>query len=325
MRSLAFLDPWLLALAIVVPLALLLRRRRGEPAVAFAPAPLAEGLPGTWRTRLVHLPRVLQVAGILTGIVALARPVHRAEVPVATEGIEILLCLDTSSSMSARDLDPARTRLDVAKDAAARFIAERSGDRIGLMCFARYPDLRCPPTLDHAALASILSEVAMVPRNHPEDATGIGTAVALAAKVLRAKESRSKVVIVLTDGEENVATAQTPNEIAPLHAAQLCKELGVRVYAIAVGQKGGAAPDGRLSVDTGQVLRMAERCDGALFEAADAAALADVYERIDRLETSGIAETRIEAEDRFLPFLAVAVALFLAGRVLGSTVLEVLP
>jgi Ca-activated chloride channel homolog len=320
-----FLDPWLLLLALLIPAAIWVRRRRGEPAVRFGPAPLLSGLPKSWRVRLLPLPGILAVLGLLLLVVALARPVHKAPLPLRTQGIDIVLCLDTSSSMAARDLDPARNRLAVAKDAAARFIAGRPQDRVGLVRFARYPDLRCPLTLDHAALGNLLAEVRMVDADGPEDATGIGTAVAMAAKILRNSRTRSKVVIVLTDGEENVATAQTPQEIAPVHAAQLCKELGVRVYAIAVGSSARGAPDGRLSVDTTQVRNMAERCEGAFFEAPDAAALAAVYAHIDRLEKVVIEEPQYRIEERFLRFLAAALALLLGSRLARSLFGEVAP
>jgi Ca-activated chloride channel family protein len=276
------------------------------------------------RTRLVPLPRLVQLAAILLAIVTLARPVRRTEVAVATEGIDVLLCLDVSSSMNETDLDPARTRLDVAREAALRFVSERPGDRIGLVCFARYPDLRCPLTLDHGALARIVSAVATVPADSPEDATGIGAATALAARVLQGKHARSKVAIVLTDGEENVATPQTPAEIAPLHAAQLCHELGVRVYAIAAGLD-AAVPPRRAPTDPGQVRRMAARTGGAFFEARDARSLEEVYARIDALEAAPIAGSRTETEERFAPFLAIAIALFLSGRLLEATVLGVAP
>src|SRR5262249_8723088 len=153
-----------------------------------------------------------------------ARPVERTQIPHQHPGIDILLCLDLSSSMAATDLDPQQDRLQVAKAAARRFVDARASDRIGLLCFARYPDLRCPLTLDHAALQQVVERVAMMPNDSPEDATGIGTALCRAAAVLRASQARAKVVILLTDGEENVATVQTPDEIAPLHAAQLCQQ-----------------------------------------------------------------------------------------------------
>jgi Ca-activated chloride channel homolog len=319
------LHPAFLGLLTLVPVVLLVRLRRGEPAAPLATAPLLAGLPVTWRVRLLPLPRLLQIAGLALAVVALARPVVRVALPVATTGIDIVLCLDVSSSMAARDLDADRTRLDVAKAAAARFVGARPADRIALVCFARYPDLRCPFTLDHEALARMLADVALVRADGPEDATGIGTATALAAKLLRDGAAKSRVVILLSDGEETVATAQTPAEIAPIHAAQLCKDLGIRLYAIAAGVPGGPAPDGRLAVDTSQVRRMTERCDGVYFQARDAAALSRVYERIDALEKAPTPDEQFRVEEKFLPFLVAAIGLVLAAGALRATVFEVIP
>jgi Ca-activated chloride channel family protein len=293
--------------------------------VPFAGAPfLADGFPRTWRTRLVALPEVLTVLGLLLVVAALARPVRRDRLPLETEGIDILLCLDASSSMTASDMDRCRTRLDVAKAAAARFVAARPHDRIGLVTFARYPDLRCPPTLDHEALAAILAEVATVASDGPEDATGIGTAVARAADALRRSPARSKVVVLLTDGAENVATARTPDEIAPVHAAQLCRELGIRVYAVVAGQ-GGAAPAGSTAPDMRQIERLAESTGGRFFVARDAPDVDRVYGEIDALERVAFAEPRYRVEERFVPYLAGAVVFVFLGVALRSTVLEVLP
>ncbi len=325
LTGLALLDPWLLLLALLVPAGLWVRRRRGAPALRFAPRFIADpGLPRSWRVRIRWLPRALQVLGLLSVVLALARPVERVRLPQETEGIDILLCLDTSSSMSANDLDPARTRLDVAKAAAARFIAGRSDDRIGLIAFARYPDLRSPPTLDHRALTEILSRVTLVASDGPEDATGIGTAVTRAAQVLGRSAAKSKVVILLTDGEENVATAETPQEIAPLHAAQLCEGLGVRVYTIAAGVD-GRSPSGEPSgLDTSQVEHLAERTGGEFYAARDAGAVAGVYAKIDELEKSRLEEPRYVLVERFPPFVIGALGLFFVGRLL-TLLLEVLP
>jgi Ca-activated chloride channel family protein len=328
--GLTFADPWLLALALLVPVALGLRLRHGRASVVFAPGEFVRTgdgveLPRTWRVRLAWLPRALQVLALVAAVVALARPVRRDPLPRATEGIDILICLDTSSSMTATDMDARRTRLDVAKDAAARFVAGRRDDRIGLLGFARYPDVRCPLTLDHHALAKILSGVAPVANDGPEDATGIGTAVARAAQVLRGGAAKSKVVILFTDGEENVATAQKPEEIAPLHAAQLCKEMGVRVYAVSAGLGARNRAGEWMDLDTRQVRRLAERTGGRFFEARDAGAVAAVYAEIDALEKAALPEPRWRVEDRFLAFLVAAVALWLTGRVLERTALEVLP
>jgi len=293
----SLLHPWFLLLALLVPVALVLGRR--APAVLFAPG--AGGLPRSRRAWLLLVPQLFQVAGLLLVVLCVARPVRRVPVPHTREGIDIMLCLDTSSSMRTDDM------LGVAKDAAARFIAGRPDDRIGLVCFARYPDVRCPPTRDHGALQEFLSGVTLVADDGPEDATGIGTAVARAAHVLR-----GGVVILLTDGEENVATERKPDEIAPLHAGQLSRRLGVRVYAIAAGGD---------NVETGQIRGLAERTGGKFFSARDAGAMASVYDEINRLERVEFDEPRYRIEERFLPVLLAAVVLLLAGRFLKMAVL----
>jgi Ca-activated chloride channel family protein len=302
------LAPGLVFLLLLVPAAILWRRRRGMPSVLFAPG--ADGLPRSWRVRLLFLPRLVQVAGLVLVAVALARPARQVAIPQVNEGIDIMLCLDTSSSMKANDLDPRRTRLDVAKSAAATFVTGRPDDRIGLVSFARYPDLLCPPTRDHEALLAFLAALEQVEGDGPEDATGIGTAVARAAQVLGAGGTRSKVVILLTDGEENVATADKPKEIAPLHAGQLCARLGVRVYAIAAGS-GPRDP---------QVQALTGRTGGRYFEARDAGAVAQVYAGIGALEKAAIEDPRLETVEGFMPFLAGAIVLLLCGRLLETVV-----
>ena len=149
--------------------------------------------------------------------------------------------------------------------------------------------------------------------------------MARAAQVLQGSESKSKVVILLTDGAENVATARTPEEIAPLHAAQLCEELGVRVYTIAAGIGSPNASGEMVPLDTGQVERLAERTGGRFFEARDAGAVAGVYGYIDDLEKVEFDEPRYKVEERFPAFLICALLLLLLSRGLESTVLEVLP
>lgn len=318
--------PWFLLLALLVPLALWLRYRRRAPALLFAPgALLRPASPKTWRVRLLPLPPLLTVLGLLLAVLALARPVKHVPLPHTTEGIDIMLCIDTSSSMTANDMDPGRTRLDVAKAAAARFVGGRPDDRIGLVGFARYPDLRCPPTLDHEALQQFLAQVSPVAGDGPEDATGIGTAVARAAQVLRGSTGTSKVVILLTDGEENVATELTPEEIAPLHAGQLCRELGVRVYAISAGLGSRDAAGEWVEIDTRQIRLLAERTGGRFYTARDAGAVESVYTEIAQLHKAAFEEPRFEVEERFLSFLAAAVVLLIGSRLLQSTVLAVLP
>lgn len=325
--ALVMATPMALALALLVPLALARARRRGPPAARFAPAALLarEPLPATWRTRLAALPDALAAAGLLLAIVALARPVARVPLPPRAEGVDVLVCLDVSSSMTSRDMDARRTRLDLAKEAAARFVAGRPQDRIGLVTFARYPDVVCPPTLDHAALARMLARVETVPGDGPEDATGLGAAVARAAQVLAGGRARSKVVVLLTDGEENVATARTPREIAPVHAAQLCERLGVRVHAIAAGVGRRDAQGRWVALDTSALVALADRTGGAFFEARDARAIAAVYAAIDELETVTFEDPRHATEERFVPWLVAGLGLLALGETLRRTRLEVLP
>jgi len=324
--GLRLMQPAMLFLLLLVPLALLVARRRAAPAAISAAATFIDDeTPRSWRVRLAPLPRGLQTLALICVALALARPVRRIPAPLPNEGIEVVLCLDVSSSMTATDLDASRTRLDVAKDAARRFVAGRPHDRIGLVAFARFPDVVCPPTLDHDALAASLARVTTVRSDGPEDATGIGAAAARAAQVLRAGAAKSKVLVLLTDGEENVATTGAKGEIAPSHAAQLCASIGVRVYAIAAGTGDVDGSGVRSRVDTSAIEKMASKTGGRFFEARDADAVAGVYASIDALEKTSNAEPRYETEERFETFVAAAVALLLVARTLGGTSLAVLP
>ncbi len=270
---------------------------------------LDDPLPRSWRDRMAWLPDALGLVAVAVLGVALAEPVERVPLPDDVEGIDILLCLDTSSSMTALDLDETRTRLDVARDAAKRFVEARPDDRIGVVSFARYPDLRCPPTLDHEAVDDVLAELAPVDPDGSEDATGIGTAIARAASTLAATVRPTRVVILLTDGEENVASMESTDEIAPVHAAQLCEELGVRVYTIVAGDVSASG------IDTTQVERVAARTGGMFFVARDASTIDNVYSLIDQLERAPTTTPRFGIEHRFATLATLAFLLFAASRV----------
>lgn len=316
-------DPLLLLLGGVVLLALLIRALRGGPALLFAPP--TDALPRTWRVRFHRAPIGLEALALLLLVVAAARPVHRSPLPLRSEGIDIVLCLDVSSSMKGTDMDAARTRLEVAKDEARAFIARRESDRIGLVRFARFADVVGPLTSDHEALATLLDDVEPVTEDGPEDRTGIGTALLAAARLLEAAGHTSRVVLLLTDGEENVATAETPDEIGPLPAAQLLAGRGVRVYPIVVGV-GRPGPRGTWEpLDLDQVTKVAERTGGALLLARDAAAMGEVYRTIDRLEKAPFEAPRFVIEERFPGFVAAAIGLGLLALLLRRTLFEVVP
>ena len=305
---------WLLVL--LLPLALWLFDRvrgRSQATHALGPAFLLRTLPQAWAWTPA-LALTVHGIGLAVLTLAMARPVERVALPPEREGVEILLAVDRSSSMEARDLDAARDRLTVAIDAATQFVHARGQDRIGLIAFARYPDLLSPTSLDHDAVLALLREVEMVERDGPEDLTGIGAAVARAAQVLATREAQSKIVVLLTDGRENVATPAEPGSLQPLEAAALCRAFGVRVYPIAMA-----------SDDPESLRELAQATGGQAYAAQDARALEQVFASLDQLAKSPLAETRYEEQDRFLGWLALAVALLLTGLALRRGPGEVLP
>ena len=328
------LAPWALLLALAVVAAAVWQWRR-RPRLPFAglhlladpvdPALDLPPLPTTWRARWSTLPPVLDAVAALALVAALARPVEHVPAPPAPPGRDLLLCLDVSSSMAANDLDPQRTRHAVGLALVERFVRARSGDRIGVVAFARYADLVCPPTRDHEALLAALRSLQLVPKEGPEDATAIGAAVGKAAASLAAAEGAGKVVVVVTDGEENVSNKLLPNEIAPLHAAQACAAAGIRVHAVVVG-RGNQKPDGRFqALDTTAVQQLAGATGGRSWRCEDEAALAEVYARIDALEADAPAANGVVVRERFAVALAVAAIAAALARLLRSAGLRRLP
>ena len=320
------LDPAWLWLLCLIPAVLLVRRFRGGATVVFAPGRFLTGpaLPRTLRGRLSGLPVLLTALALAAMVLALARPVRRQEIPRRARGIDIVLILDVSSSMAAKDLDPEKSGLDLVRAAARRFLAGRPEDRFALITFARYPDLVCPLTRDHRALDRMIAAVQALPPESPEDATGIGTAVARAVQVVDRSPSPVKVAVLFTDGEENVATAESPNEIAPLHAAQLAEDRGLRVHAIVARGPSGAGGRGG-AASAAPIRQLAKRTGGEYFEVAEGAGIQRVYDRIDALEKLEIDEPRFRLEERFLPFLLAGLALYALGRLLPLRRLEPLP
>ncbi|MDP7061672.1 MAG: VWA domain-containing protein [Planctomycetota bacterium] len=302
----SFADPLLLWTAALLPVALLVRIIWRPKAKDFALFRFVPFLPHSHRQHTRSLPLLLQVAAVLLMVLALARPQQQQRLPVEREGIDLLLCLDLSSSMAATDLtvDAAAgsdTRLDFARRAAISFIDKRAEDRIGLVAFARDARLICPPTLDHRSLLTLLDDLEQVPEGREDDATGIGTALARSAVQLRDLPSKSKVVVLLTDGEETVATAGSA-AIKPQEAAALCREWGVRVHAIAAG------PDAEATRQTLQAVTSVT--GGRAFAARDATALEQVYAAIDQLERTRFQQLPWRQVDRYAPFLIAALVLW---------------
>jgi Ca-activated chloride channel family protein len=325
-----FEDPWLLGLLALLPLVWWVRARSARRAGALRFSAVStirdtgEGAP-RWLPRIPDILRLLALTGI---IVALARPqTGITSEEILTEGIDIVLVMDVSSSMLAEDLEP--NRLEAAKVVAADFVSGRTSDRIGLVAFAGQAYTQAPLTLDYGVIRTLLGEldVGMI-----EDGTAVGMGLATAVKRLQASAAESQVVILLTDGRSN------RGEIGPVTASQMAEALGVRVYTIGVGTRGTARVPVddplmgrryammRVDVDEPTLREMAEKTGGRYFRATDTESLAAIYSEIDDLETTEVQiENYTQYTERFGSVLAFAMLLLILDVGLSQTVLRRLP
>lgn len=327
---LEFAQPYWLALLAVIPALIWWERRRarrGAASVRFSSLDLLHAAERTWRVRLRRLPAVLRVAVLSLAILAMARPQERnVVVERSAEGIDIMLALDISTSMRARDFHP--NRFEAARDVAREFVLNRETDRVGLIVFAGKAFTQAPLTIDYSFLLRMLADVQM---GIVEDGTAIGNALAMAVNRLRDSEAESKVVILLTDGQNN------RGEVDPQTAADVARALGVRVYTVGVGTSEpmfdeqphplrGHVNAAALEIDEESLRSIAETTGGQYFLASDKEGLRRVYADIDRLERTEIEEsTYTERAERFAIFLWPAFALLLLEVVLSTTALRVWP
>ena len=321
-----FAHPWLLLALLLLPLWLWVRiSPRFQRALHFPTAQWLKELPASAVRRFHPLLHVFGAVGLTFLIVALARPqtgLMRRE--VTTDTVDIVLALDTSTSM--RVIDPGnpddRNRLEAVKEVAAAFVEGRELDRIGLIAFAAMPFTKCPPTLDYPWL---LDRIAELETGELPDGTAIGTALASAINRLKDSETTSKVIILLSDG------TNTTGDIAPLDAAPLAKELGIKVYTIAAGSDGPVRVPvqdmfgqtlyrtTRIPVDTDTLSRIAELTGGTFFRAQDATELEKVFAEIDELERSEIELTEYTLyTEQFLWFAATGLTLVGLERLLSA-------
>lgn len=311
------LHPWLLSLLLIVPvIAWRMWSRRSTHSVQFSSAASAWNERPTLRQRLAWLPAAMMLAALSLMIISLARPRYgREQTVVTSEGIAIEMVVDKSGSMRALDFKidgQSVDRLTAIKNVASKFvlgdndakndatISGRTGDLIGLVTFAGYADAITPPTLDHTFLVAQLDRTEIV-RRRDEDGTAIGDAISLAVdklSTLNRSEIESKVIILLTDGEN------TAGEIDPMDAAKLAQTLGVKVYTIGVGTQ-GQAPFPVRRTRSGQILvdyidvtidektlkAIAAETGGKYFRATDTDSLKTIYDEIDKLE-----KTKVETQ-----------------------------
>jgi Ca-activated chloride channel homolog len=320
----ALVDPELLLLWL--PLLVLALWRRQPARIAVPGSATAAHWPRGLRARLRGLPRWLEGLGLALLIFALARPVETDQIRTdISEGVDILLVLDRSGSMALPDLDKDRSRLEVSKAVVSQFARRRmtdtvgASDNVGLLVFARFPELLCPFTLDVAALEGFLSGVRCA-ESRNLDGTAIGVALAKGVSVLSSSDAKSRVIVLLTDGEN------TDPEIPPLDAAELAKQRGIRVYTILAGrylyQQG---PFGELvateqELDSSELEAIAERTGGRFFRARDARQLEGIYSAIEALERTPRREQRaIELTELAPPFAGLGLAFYCLGYLLAAT------
>ncbi len=309
----------LLPLAALPPLWRWLRVHR-QPALAVAELDVlreATQNVATWRLRLRALPELLRVAAVVMVIVALARPQEGLALTLLPEeGIDIVVALDVSSSMQQLTPD-GETRLQAARAVVQDFVSGLEGDRVGLVIFQSRALALSPLTLDHKALNQTVRDVisGLIP-----DGTAIGMGLAEALNLLRDSPARSRVVVLLTDGQNN------SGEVDPLDAAQVARALDVRVYTIGFVGAGGALSGFVQSVDEVSLRRIAEITDASYYNAATGAQLAQVYESIGELERSRIGERRFMSFREFAPWFAgAALALLACEAALRATALRRYP
>ena len=319
-------DPWYLLLAPLALILLAYGRARSGRSAGFSPV-----LPGTrfarsWRQRLGFVPPTLQALALVLAVVALARPLRgNVQHEITSEGVDIALVIDRSGSMRFDDLERRRTRLDVVKDVVADFAERRmsgtegAADSVALITFARYPRLLCPFTLDFDALAGFLEGVEIV-QHRGEDGTGVGVALAKAVALLRETSAKSKVVVLLTDGENNVM------DIPPRQAGELAAEEGVKVYTIYAARNlfvydplRGYVPTSQAH-DTRELEEIAELTGGLFRRARDRESLEGIYAEIEELERTERHERRFEENYDLYPryLLAAFVAYGLAWLSLST-------
>lgn len=315
-------NPALLAL-LAIPLLLLWMESRGGGRWRVS-LPTLAGVAGSGRTLRVLSRRALpavRAAGLAALVVACARPIgDRSQAPVEGEGIDIALVVDVSGSMKAEDLAPGRTRLDVVKEVLKRFVERRRGDRMGIIAFARYPITVCPFTIDAETVTKFVDRLEPVGLQ-AEDGTAIGVALAQASRRLKKSTARSRVVVLLTDGANNV------DDITPEEATRLAAGLGIRVYTIMAGRERGAPAGAAFArSDSRPLVDIARATGGKFFKAEDAKALDDIYVEIGRLEKTRFDERKFESfTDLYRSWAIGGLLLLILSTIADHTWLRRLP
>lgn len=325
-----FANPlYLLLLLLLIPAIAwyIWKQRESEASLQVSTIRAFEKMPRSYKWYLRHFRFILRIMAIACLIVALARPQSTSSWQnSSTEGIDIMLTLDISTSMWARDFKP--NRLEAAKDVAAQFINGRRNDNIGLALFAGEGFTMCPMTTDHAVLLNLLKDVQS---DMLIDGTAIGVGLATAINRIRDGQAKSKTIILLTDGSNN------RGEISPTTAAEIAKSLGIRVYTIGVGTK-GLAPypvqtpygieyrDAEVDIDENTLTQIAATTGGEYYRATNNNTLKQVFEEIDKLEKTKMSVKEFsKKQEEYLPWALWALVMLVLEIVLRNTWLRNIP
>ena len=285
-----------------------------------------------WRVRIKHVPMLLRCIVYILIVFALARPqTHNSWNNKTVEGIDIMLAMDVSTSMLAEDLKP--NRMEAAKEVASEFISGRPNDNIGLTIFAGEAFTQCPMTVDHTSLLNLLQNVRtdIASRGLIQDGTAIGMGLANAITRLKNSKTKSKVIILLTDGSNNMG------DISPMTAAQIAESLGIRVYTIAVGTNkiapypmpiGGTIQYVNIPVDidTKTLKNIASVTDGNFYRATNTDELKQIYRDIDKLEKTKMKVKKYSKHNEVYQLFVFAAFIFLFLEILlRNTLLRRIP
>jgi Ca-activated chloride channel family protein len=314
-----FADPIYFIILIAVAIAVFLkekyRSRKDNAVVTFSSTNSFEGINPSPKVKLAFLPKLLRFAAIVLLFIAMARPQSGQNTEETyNQGVDIMMLLDTSSSMLAIDFKPSN-RIEAAKRVAKEFVQGRKYDRIGVVIFSGMAFTQCPLTVDHQAVLDYIDQVAV--NMTGGDGTAIGSAIATATNRLKGSPGKSKIIILLTDGRNNAG------EIDPLTAAQAAAALGVKIYTIGTGAPGGALypvedmwgkhyvkiPEQELDEDT--LSKIAETTGGRYFRATDTASLENILKTINEMEKTEIKSFKYTSYiEHFRYFLWAALILF---------------
>ena len=325
---------YLFLLLLIIPYIIwyVMYRKKSEPTMRMSDTFAFRYAPKSWKVRLMPLQMLLRLLAFTMLVIALARPqTSNSWKNRQSEGIDIMLAIDVSTSMLAEDLKP--NRLEAAKIVASEFISGRPDDNIGLTIFAGESFTQCPMTTDHGSLLNLLQGVRtdIAARGLISDGTAIGMGLANAVGRLKASKAKSKVVILLTDGSNNMG------DISPMTAAEIAQSLGIRVYTIGVGTNkvapypmpvaGGVQyVNMPVEIDTKTLSEIAKTTHGDFYRATNTQELKKIYKEIDQLEKSKMNVKKFKKKyDAFQPFVTIAAIALLLEILLRITIFRRIP